>query len=94
MKSSAGTEIRENWYALLIAILTGKTVESSFAVFEGWNWDLRHSWNEAEVKRVNEMRKKGMTWNQIGDVYGMSGAAVNRAIRYARKRFGIKEGKK
>jgi DNA invertase Pin-like site-specific DNA recombinase len=80
----------ENYYALLVCILTKKTPEQAFLSIgcQGQTRDItmkkyRRQINEDTTKNMIEMRKQGMTYREIGKKHGVSsGAAYKRIQRY------------
>ena len=81
-------DTRENVAAMYIAILRDDvfTPEQAFRVLE--NKDIeRHKVSDADVRDMFEMRKQGMTYREIGEIYGLHHSRVYRRIKNYEKRI-------
>jgi len=74
--------VKENYYALLICILKPVTIEQGFDLLDG---RITHRNNMAitneDIEDMIRMKQKGMTYQQIGDLYGLSWDSVRRRIK-------------
>lgn len=73
--------MKENYYALLICILLPVTIEKSFDLMEGRITKKRNTAiTRNDVKDMIQM-KQNMTYDEIGEIYGISKQAVYRRIK-------------
>lgn len=73
--------MKENYYALLICILLPVTIEKSFDLMEGRITKKRNTAiTRNDVKDMIRM-KQSMTYEEIGEMYGISKQAVYRRIK-------------
>lgn len=81
MQTETSYALRENIAALCIAIIRDDvfTVEQAFAVFEGKDV-TRHRSSKEDIKDMIAMKTQGMTYREIGKIYGMSGSGILRRI--------------
>ena len=76
--------MKENYYALLLCIIKPVTVDQSFMMLDG-NFNPPRGRRNLNInsKDLADDRDKGMTFQQIGDKYGISkNAAIVRVKRY------------
>jgi hypothetical protein len=77
-----GKALKENYYALLICILKPITIETSFQMLNGIFPKRNHTdVHKDDVKDMIRMRQQGITYREIGEVYGMSDEAIYRRIK-------------
>lgn len=81
-------DLRENYHALLVGIITGLPAEKAFAAI-GCYGEMRMVGErqpelaDEEIREMIEMRESGMTYREIGEKFGLStGAARLRIVRY------------
>lgn len=73
--------MKENYYALLICILRPVTIEKSFDLLEGRITKKRNtSIRKDDIADMIRM-KQSMTYEEIGEMYGISKQAVYRRIK-------------
>lgn len=76
--------MKENWYALCVAIMCNLTIEQAFDKLENYRGKKSRNYNclitEEDTADMTIMRET-MTYRQIGQIYGLSEAAVYRRIR-------------
>ena len=79
--------IDEGYAALCIAVLNEKvaSADDAFDVYDGKSLK-RRTWTKEMIKDVETLRSKGMMWKDIGELYGLSGVAVQKTYSY-HKRF-------
>lgn len=74
----------ENWCALCVAILCNLTIEQAFDKMDNFRGKKSRNYNnlitEEDSKDMTIMRKT-MTFREIGQIYGLSDAAVYRRIK-------------
>lgn len=73
--------MKENYYALLICILKPITVEQGFDILNG-KFTKRRNMTITRNDIQDMIRlKQSMTYDEIGELYGLGGAAVYRRIK-------------
>lgn len=85
-------DLRYNIAALAIAIIRDDVfiVEQAFDILEGKDSKLTNS----DVEDMIAMKSQGMSYRQIGTIYGLTYSAVAKKItRYKEKAFQNSEGK-
>lgn len=83
--------MKENWYVFLICILKPVTVEKAFDLFEGISPKIINTAvTPDDVEDMIRLKREGLTYRELGDMYGMSKDAVHKRIQ--RRLYG--EGKK
>jgi hypothetical protein len=74
--------MKENYYALLICILKPVTIEKSFELINGKFTKVQNkSIDNTDVKDMIRMKQQGMTYQGIGEMYGLTDQAVYRRIK-------------
>lgn len=74
--------MKENYYALLICILLPVTIEKSFDLMEGRITKKRNTAiTRNDVKDMILMKQQGMTYEKIGQLYGLSKDATHKRIK-------------
>lgn len=76
--------MKENYYALLICILKPVTVEQGFNFMAG---KTTKAIIKDDIHDMIAMKQQGMTFEAIGELYGLTKGAVYRRL----KRFREKE---
>lgn len=61
--------MKENYYALLVAIFKGCSAEEAFHILATGK-TVKEEEDET-VKEMVELRKRGYTYQEIGDMYGL-----------------------
>ena len=74
--------MKENYYALLICILRPATIEQSFDLLNGKITKVQNkSVTKDDVQDMVLMRQQGITYEEIGQIYGLSMQAVYMRIK-------------
>lgn len=74
--------MEENWYSLAISIIRKVTPEQAFGLFNNGKKPPIRLENQ-ELKAMGLYKKLGLTWKQIGEMYGLEeSGAFNRYKRY------------
>lgn len=73
--------MRENWYALFIAIKLKVTVEQAFKIFEDGSLKKSKLITEEDEKDMIAMKKQGITYKEIGMIYGVTDSTVCHKIK-------------
>lgn len=72
----------DNWYALLICILKPVTVEKAFDLFEGIFPKVNNTAvTQDDVEDMIKLKNEGLTYRELGEIYGMSKDAVHKRIK-------------
>lgn len=72
----------ENWCAFIIAIELNVTVEQAFILY--WKGKLsRHDRciTKEDVEDMREMKKQGMSYAAIGEIYGITASSACQRIK-------------
>lgn len=70
----------ENHYALIVAILKGCTPEQAFERLNtGHNKTIKAK--ETEILEMIKLKSEGLTYKEIGEMYGLSDHATYRKIK-------------
>lgn len=84
--------MEENWCALCLAILKGLTPEQSFDILNRKS-NLKQKQNrfisECDILQMIEL-KKTMTYEEIGEMYGLSATATYRRIKRFKEKARLK----
>lgn len=73
--------MKENYYALLVCILRPVTIEKSFDLLDGKITKKNNtSISKKDIEDMIRM-KQDMTYDELGDMYGISKQAVYRRIK-------------
>lgn len=74
--------MKENYYALLVCILRPVTIEKSFDLLDGKITKKNNtSISKKDIEDMIRMKQQGMTFEAIGEVYGLTRGAVYRRIK-------------
>ncbi|SDX75543.1 helix-turn-helix domain-containing protein [Tepidimicrobium xylanilyticum] len=86
MKVESSLDLRYNIAAMYIAILREDIVtpEQAFAVVE--DESIIRVYDNKDVADMVELKNQGLSYREIGQIYGISGDAVYRRIRRHKKR--------
>jgi DNA-directed RNA polymerase specialized sigma subunit len=77
--------MEENYYALVLAILTGCTPEEAFEWLDkGYKHRTRQRSKDISIE-VLRLRYKGLTNKEIGEILGLSEHAVSKRYNRAKK---------
>ena len=72
----------ENYYALLVSILANVPPDEAFELLESGKRPKRIGANVIDINEMKRLKhKKKMTYQQIGDLYGVSKFTVYNRIR-------------
>jgi DNA invertase Pin-like site-specific DNA recombinase len=78
--------LNESWCALFIAIYYNITPEQAFETFwKGKVNRINRSLTKDDELEMTRLKQQGMTYKEIGDIYGISDHAVYKRIKYRRK---------
>jgi hypothetical protein len=85
--------MKTGYYALTISILTNCLPEKAIAVMEDGNNPLhkRSYMTQSDMADAEKMFREGMTYRQIGEIYGLPRAVFAKRLQRYRDR--VKEGK-
>jgi hypothetical protein len=80
-------DLRENIAAMYIAILRDDvfTPEQAFRILEGKDI-VRHRTSNEDTEDMIAMREQGMTYREIGEIYGMAESSVLKRIKNYKKK--------
>ncbi|QRN86020.1 hypothetical protein JR334_01950 [Clostridia bacterium] len=85
--------IMENYAALAVAILSPRflTVEVAFMVYEKGprpkrGGHLREAWTDQDCEDVIRLKGQGLTWPELGEVYGIKRSAMIKRMQTYRNR--------
>lgn len=78
-------DLRYNIAALTIAILSNKTPEQAFAVLT--EESMTKVYSDKDVIDMVRFQKQGMTYREIGEMYGINKDAVRNRMRKKKKTF-------
>lgn len=74
--------MKDNWYVLLICILKPVTVEKAFDLFEGVFPKVNNTAITLnDVEDMIKLKREGLTYRELGEMYGLSKDAVHKRIR-------------
>ena len=74
--------MKENYYALLICILRPVNIERSFDMLSGKITKVQNKTiTRGDVLDMIRMKQQGMTFEAIGELYGISKQAVYRRLK-------------
>lgn len=72
-----GSEMKLNYYALCVCVLSGKIPEEAFRVMGLVS--VKRKFEEPDVADLLKF-KEGHTWKQVGELYGIGADAVRRRV--------------
>lgn len=76
----------DRWLALLVAIICDMTPDKAMArVGHPYERKEKRSYTEDEITHMMELKDSGMTYKQVGAVFGISDHRVFNAIRRGKK---------
>lgn len=75
--------MEENYYALLLSILKRYTPEQSFEVLQIGKIKQKHDIQKNDVNEMVQLKAQGLTYREIGEMFGISGDAAYTRIRRA-----------
>lgn len=85
---------QENYYALTLSIIHGYFPETAFAKLESPNPEqIKQIILPEDLSLMKRYRKHGLTYKQIGDIFGLSMDVVYARIKRGRGNSKIKEEK-
>ena len=74
--------LKENYYALIICILRPVTIEQSFMMMDGSVSTTKNkSITKDDVADMITLKETGLTYQAIGDMYGLSASATFLRIK-------------
>ena len=76
--------MNEGYMALTVSILRNVTPEVAFKMLEGSKY---RKWTANDVHEIEMMRQSGMTWREIGRVYGVTEQVACRMYYYHKKKI-------
>ena len=81
-------DLRYNVAAMYIAILRDDvfTVEQAFRILEDKDI-VRHRTSSEDTEDMIAMREQGMTYREIGEIYGMAESSILKRIKNYEKRI-------
>lgn len=74
-------ETKEGWAALAISILLYVSAEEAFRLLSDGRRAGSNKYGPEDIERMHEMKKAGLTWDQIGAVYNTSASAACKAYK-------------
>jgi DNA-directed RNA polymerase specialized sigma24 family protein len=78
--------MQDNWYALVIAILFKQPPETAFQILEEGERNMNYSkLTELDTLDMIKFREEGITYREIGEMYGISESAAYKRIMYYKK---------
>lgn len=81
-----GLNLDESWCALFIAIYYGLTPDQAFKTFwTGKISKVNKSLTKEDELEMIRLKQQGITYKEIGAIYGISDNAVYKRIKYRRK---------
>ena len=80
--------IDEGWAVLCVALCNPKIVSSdeAFAEYDG-KPKIHYSWTSEDIRYVEQRRKQGATWGQIGEEFGLTKYGAFNGYKKAKKRM-------
>lgn len=76
--------MNENWCILLIAILKNTSVEQSFYLFNNTKAKTNKTITSEDIEDMITLSQQGISYRDIGDMYGISRYSVCKRIKYLR----------
>lgn len=78
----------DGYLALMISIFRNVTPDTAFRMLSGdERWTKNRHWTCDDVENIENMRKDGMTWAEIGKDYGISSSAAYKMYYYNKKKI-------
>lgn len=75
----------ENYYALAISIIKGLPPEQSFELLSTGR--IKQKCNLEDTEDLIKLKDQGMTYAELGEVFGISASAAYRRINRAKRRL-------
>lgn len=75
--------MQDNWYALIVSILKGVLPEQAFELME--NNTYKPLYGSDHTSDMIKMHEQGMTYRDIGEIYGISESAICKRIKHIKK---------
>ena len=82
--------MQENYYALMVAIFSKSyvTVEQAFSLIQTGKKIHVPEWEKVEMsKEMAALRDSGLTYQEIGDMYGLGKDDVFRRVKRAKMKY-------
>jgi hypothetical protein len=84
---NGGVDMPENYCALAIAILNGCSQEQAFDLYyEGRMLPISLADKRAETEDMITLNRKGMSYAEIGDIFGLARGTVGKRIKRGGKK--------
>lgn len=82
-------DVKENWYAFFICIVRGVSIEVGLQMMvdEVFNKVQNKTITDDDVETMIKMKHKGLTYPEIGEIYGITYQAVYRRIKRYKERM-------
>ena len=80
--------MNENYYALAVAIINGCTPEHAFEMLDTGHITKKYDKDQSEAAEMAAIKAQGLTYKQIGEIFGISDQAAYRRIRRYKERCG------
>jgi len=79
------------YYALTVSLVNNFLPEQSFRVLEEGVKSNANNWlkNEIDIAVLRDLRTKGMTYREIGELYGTSDTMIYRTLKWANRKAGV-----
>ncbi|MDD4528241.1 MAG: AsnC family protein [Candidatus Margulisbacteria bacterium] len=74
--------MEDNWYALVVAILLKVPPETSFKMLNEGSRKVSSALNDNDTLDMLKYREDGITFKEIGEMYGISESAAYRRMKY------------
>lgn len=87
-----GCKMKENYYALLIAIFKDCLADEAFQLLDTGNCGYKYKRSaddSAKIEEMIELKNQGYTYQRIGDIYGIARNTVCEKISRYKKRMAI-----
>ncbi|WP_113675892.1 sigma factor-like helix-turn-helix DNA-binding protein [Vallitalea guaymasensis] len=75
--------MEENYYALMLSILYKYTPDQAFDILEYGRIKRRRDENKKDALEMVHFKSQGLTYKEIGEMYGITADAVYTRIRRA-----------
>ena len=79
--------MNNNWAALCVSILKGVLPEVAFSILN--NPDIKDygkAFTDEDTRDMVELKKQGLTYKEIADIYGLNKGVIFRRIKRLNKR--------
>ena len=81
-------DIHEGWLALCVCIIKQVDPGTAFKMLEGQRLQPRE-WCKNDIKNIDDLRKAGWSWEQIGKEYGLPRSTVIRTYNRVKEKYHI-----